>query len=116
MSPDERDLSWIVQRVRSRCDPSAIYLFGSCAKEGPHAQSDIDLLIVGPSRLPRLRRGREVAAALAVFPRHFDLLFYTDEELAEACADPYSFISSVMASARALYRREEPAPGACQVG
>lgn len=105
MTPDERDLSWIVQRVRSRCDARAIYLFGSQAKERSHARSDIDLLIVGPSRLPRARRGREVAAALAVFPRRFDLLFYTPRELAEEYADPYSFIASVMASARPLYLR-----------
>ena len=108
--PDWRDLSWIVGRVRGRCDASAIYLFGSHAKRGPHPHSDIDLLIVAPSRLPRMRRGRDVAAALAVFPRRFDLLFYTEQELAEECADPYSFISSVMSSARPLYVRGEPTP------
>ena len=62
---------------------------------------------MAPSRLPRPRRGRDVAAALAVFPRRFDLLFYTEEELAEECADPYSFMSSVMSSARPLYVRGE---------
>jgi predicted nucleotidyltransferase len=110
MTPDQRDLSWIVHRVRSRCEASAIYLFGSYAKQGPHPESDIDLLIVAPSRLPRMRRGRDVAAALAVFPKRFDLLFYTEEELAEECTDPYSFISSVMSSARPLYARGEPTP------
>ncbi len=105
MSLDERDVAWIVERVRSRCDVTAIWLFGSHARHRSHGASDIDLLIVGPSRLPRPRRGREVAAALAVFPRPFDLLFYTEQELAEECADPYSFMSSVMAGAQALYRR-----------
>lgn len=111
LSPYQRDLNWIVHRVRSRCEASAIYLFGSHAKRGPSPGSDIDLLIVAPSRLPRMRRGREVAAALAVFPRRFDLLFYTEEELAEKCADPHSFLSSVMASARPLYLRGEPDSG-----
>lgn len=108
MSLDERDVAWIVDSVRSRCDVTAIWLFGSHARDRAHHASDIDLLIVAPSRLPRPRRGREVAATLAVFARPFDLLFYTEQELAEECADPYSFMSSVMAGAQALYRRGAP--------
>lgn len=103
MTADERDLAWIVERVRSHYDATAIYLFGSHAKETPRPGSDIDLLIIGRSRLPRLRRGREVAAALAAFPARFDLLFFTEPELTEATADPLSFMSTVMASARALH-------------
>jgi predicted nucleotidyltransferase len=106
MIPDERDLAWIVGRVRSGFDATAVYLFGSHAKGTPRSGSDIDLLIIGPSRLPRVRRGREVAAALAAFPTRFDLLFYTEEELSEEREDPRSFISTVMASARILYERE----------
>jgi predicted nucleotidyltransferase len=106
MTPDERDLEWIVARVRNCFDATAVYLFGSQAKDSPRPGSDIDLLIVGPSGLPRPRRGREVAAALAAFPTRFDLLFYTEEELAEERSDSRSFISTAMASARTLYKRE----------
>lgn len=108
MIPNERDLMWIVGRVRSGFDATAVYLFGSHAKGTPRPGSDIDLLIVGPSRLPRVRRGREVAAALAAFPTRFDLLFYTEEELSEERTDPRSFISTVMANARVLYERDPP--------
>ncbi|HSZ69479.1 MAG TPA: nucleotidyltransferase domain-containing protein [Solirubrobacteraceae bacterium] len=108
MIPDERDLAWIVRRVRNLYDASAIYLFGSCATQTAHAKSDIDLLIVGPSGVPRERRGREVAAALAAFPRRFDLLFYTECELAEELADPYSFMTRVMLAAQPLYRTGRP--------
>ena len=52
MTADERDLAWIVERVRSHYDATAIYLFGSHAKETPRPGSDIDLLIIGRSRLP----------------------------------------------------------------
>jgi predicted nucleotidyltransferase len=108
MTPNERDLAWIVGRVRSGFDATAIYLFGSHAKGTPRPGSDMDLLIVGPSRLPRVRRGREVAAALAAFPKRFDLLFYTEEELFEERIDPRSFISTVMANAQILYERDPP--------
>jgi predicted nucleotidyltransferase len=105
MTLAEADLAWIVERVRAGYDATAIFLFGSCAREAARPGSDIDLLIVGPSGLPRARRGRAVAAALAAFPAHFDLLFYTQAELTEECADRHSFMASVMASAQAIYPR-----------
>lgn len=107
MIATERDLEWIVERVRACYDAGTIYLFGSHAKGTPQPGSDIDLLIVGPSRLPQARRGREVAAALAAFPAHFDLLFYTDAELTEARADPLSFVSTILTNARTLYQRPD---------
>jgi predicted nucleotidyltransferase len=115
MIPDEHDLRWITERVTSHYRATAIYLFGSHAKGIGHHDSDIDLLIIGPSRLPPERRGKEVAAALAAFPASFDLLFHTEEEVAEACADPYSFIASILPRARALYPHQ-PAQPAGQSG
>jgi uncharacterized protein len=103
----EGDLDWIVGRIRACCDASAIYLFGSRAKGKEDAKSDVDLLIVARSRLPQWHRGREVAAALTAFPARFDLLFYTQEELEQECADPFSFISSVMASARPVFSSKD---------
>lgn len=114
MTPTERDLEWIATRVRSCFDATTIYLFGSQAKGTAHSSSDIDLLIVGPSRLPQLRRGREVAAALAAFPAKFDLLFYTEPELAEARRDRLSFISTILANARTLYERPGRAPSTAE--
>jgi hypothetical protein len=112
MIPDERDLRWFTERVTSHYRATAIFLFGSHAKGTGRHESDIDLLIVGPSRLPPEHRGKHVAAALTAFPARFDLLFHTEEELAEACADPYSFIASILPQARALYRRPPARPAA----
>jgi predicted nucleotidyltransferase len=107
VTPSQGDLDWIAGRVRTFFDATEIYLFGSHAKGTGQTGSDIDLLIIGPSRLPRPRRGREVAAALAAFPAHFDLLFYTKAELAEARSDPCSFIATILTTARVLYQRPD---------
>jgi predicted nucleotidyltransferase len=114
--PAQSDLDWIVKRVTTFFDATTIYLFGSHAKGMAAPGSDIDLLIVGPSRLPRSRRGREVAAALAAFPAHFDLLFYTEAELAEARSDPLSFMATILAKARILYQRPQPSRGSAGSG
>ena len=101
----ERDLEWIVTRILARTQPEEIYVFGSHAKGTAAARSDIDLLVVGPSRLPRTHRGKEIIAALAAFPRHFDVLCYTAQELDEECREAGSFAATIMLTARRLYPR-----------
>jgi predicted nucleotidyltransferase len=102
---EERDLQWIVARILARQQLEAIYVFGSRAKRTATPDSDIDLLVVGASRLPRAHRGKEIVAALAAFPRRFDVLCYTAQELDEECRDPGSFAATIMLTARRLYPR-----------
>jgi predicted nucleotidyltransferase len=102
----ERDLEWIARRVVACHDVDAVYLFGSYAKGEQTEDSDIDLLAVGPSRLPRHHRGKEAVAELASFPTRIDLHYYTAEELAEERADTTSFAATIMESARQLYCRD----------
>jgi predicted nucleotidyltransferase len=100
MMLSEEDLQEIALRIVAQDDPERIYLFGSYAKGTAHAGSDVDLLIVEASPLPRLQRGKAVRAALGSFPCHFDLLFFTPRELADEMRNSYSFLSSVMAGVR----------------
>lgn len=110
MIATDEDLRWLVRRILGVFDAKAIYLFGSHAKGLAGAGSDVDLLVVGPSRLPRPHRGREVLAAISPFGGSVDVLFYTEAELAEERSDPYSFIASVLSTARPLYERAVVGP------
>jgi predicted nucleotidyltransferase len=105
MMANEADLRWIVERIVGLLDPDRVYLFGSHALGTAHDQSDIDLIIVAPSRLPRWHRGKEVVAAMRAFPSQFDLLFYTQHELEEELEDPYSFAAGVLSKGRLLYSK-----------
>ena len=105
MIATEMDIRWILERIVALSNPDHIYLFGSYARGTAHEGSDLDLLIIAPSTLPRLHRGKVVRAALRSFPCHFDLLFFTPQELEEEMKDPYSFISSITASGRVVYRK-----------
>ena len=68
------DIRQIVERVVTLCDPESVHLCGSYATGAAHAGSDLDLLIILPSTLPRWHRGKVLKNALSVFPCHFDLL------------------------------------------
>jgi predicted nucleotidyltransferase len=101
------DIRQIVERVVTLCDPESVHLCGSYATGAAHAGSDLDLLIILPSTLPRLHRGKVIKNALSVFPCHFDLLLFTPQEVAEEMKDPYSFISAITASGRILYQKAQ---------
>jgi predicted nucleotidyltransferase len=109
-----RDIELILDRILACCRPTTIYLFGSQARGDANADSDVDLLIVEPSKLRRRHRGGDVASALTGFAAGFDLLFYTPEELARELANPLSFASGVVAAGRPIYpapsRSGAPAP------
>jgi predicted nucleotidyltransferase len=97
------DISLILERILAFSAPTVIYLFGSQARGEAQVHSDIDLLIVEPTRVPRQHRGRAVTAALRGFAASFDVVFYTPDELSDELADPLSFASRVIATSRVLY-------------
>jgi predicted nucleotidyltransferase len=105
MIATESDFRWIAERITALLDPDRIYLFGSYSLGTAHDQSDIDLLIVVPSGLPRWHRGKDVVAAMRAFPSEFDLLFYTPQELEEELQDPCSFAARVLGNGRLLYSK-----------
>jgi uncharacterized protein len=105
MMANDTDLRWLVERIVALYDPDRIYLFGSYAKGTAHDGSDLDLLVVRPSPLPRAHRGKDLIAVLSTFPSRFDVLFYTPQELEEELRDPYSFAVAAMATARCLYAK-----------
>jgi predicted nucleotidyltransferase len=100
-----RDLELILERILTVADPEVVYLFGSHGRGEADDLSDIDLLIVEKSTLPRQHRGKRVIAEMRGFPASFDLLFYTPAELADELGDPRSFASIVTASGRIIYER-----------
>lgn len=100
------DVDTVVERIVALYDPDSVYVFGSYAKGFTTDRSDLDLLVIRPSTLPRHLRGRDVVAVLADVPFGLDLLFLTPQELATELARPYSLVATIMPSARVVYARE----------
>ena len=98
-----RDIDLILARVLAHSSPTAVYLFGSQGRGQAHPGSDIDLLIVEPSTIPRRLRGKTVTAALRGVAANFDLLFYTPEELVDELRNPLSFAATVTSGGCLIY-------------
>lgn len=101
----DADVGRVVERILAFHDPDVIYAFGSYAKGKLHEDSDLDLVVVERSALPRALRGRDVQGVLAEMPFDIDLLFITPEELERDVHDPWTLLGTVMPNAPVIHRR-----------
>jgi predicted nucleotidyltransferase len=97
----------ITDRIAEAIRPAKIILFGSWARgeRGPH--SDIDLLIVHESDLPRPQRYAQVRRLFWGMGVPMDILVYTPDEYARYQSVPGSFTNTVAREGRVLYARPD---------
>jgi predicted nucleotidyltransferase len=95
----------VVQRILDVGSPRRIVLFGSRAHGDAHRNSDLDLLIIEDSELPRYRRPpRYLRALVGVFPAK-DIVVWTPAEVNAWRDVPNAFITSALREGRTLYER-----------
>lgn len=95
----------VVRRILTVGSPIKIVMFGSHAKGTAHPNSDLDLLIIEESELPRYRRsGRYRRVLCGVFPAK-DVVVWTPQEVEEWRTVSNAFISTALSEGRLLYER-----------
>ena len=100
---DEALLNEIVGRMRAVGRPQRIVLFGSRARGDARADSDIDLLVIEPSILPRYKRAVPYLKALiGLFPAK-DIVVWTPDEIEAWSANPNVFITTALREGRVLF-------------
>lgn len=103
----ESVLNEVVNRVVNAVHPEKIMLFGLQAYGQPHRASDLDLLVVMESDLPRYKRSVPIYRALAGFLIPKDVLVYTPEEIAAWDEVPQAFVTTAMKQGRVIYEKEK---------
>lgn len=98
---DIRDL--IAQKV----SPLKIILFGSHARGDNNKESDLDLLIIMESSLPRHKRSKEIRILLSKYIFGKDILVYTPEEIEEWRGVPDAFITTAIKEGKVLYEKKD---------
>ena len=73
--------------------PDKIILFGSYARGTASEDSDLDLMIIKESSLPRPYRGKETRKKLSRFVIPKDIIFYTPREIDEYKSIAGSFVA-----------------------
>ena len=105
---DEDLLQSIATRITEAIHPQKIILFGSWARGEGGSHSDVDLLIIQESDLPRPQRYAIVRRLFWGMGIPMDILVYTPEEFERYQSVPGSLTHTVAHEGRVLYAR----PGA----
>ena len=89
------------RQVAEQFQPDKIVLFGSHAWGAPHADSDVDILVVMPARNQHDQAVRIRSEVPAPFP--MDLLVRTPKNLQWRLAEGESFHTEIMTKGKVLY-------------
>ncbi len=102
----EKDkISEIVNKIVSGYNPEKIILFGSYATENPSENSDLDLLVIKETDLPRPQRAVQVRRMIYGSMIPIDLIVYTPKEIDESKNNKFSFIYEVLNTGKTIYER-----------
>jgi len=93
----------IVRRITEKISPLKVILFGSYAYGSPTKDSDIDLLVIKESSLPRHHRAKEVRRILRGMKVAVDIIVYTPEEIKKWEGIDTAFITGVLKKGKILY-------------
>jgi predicted nucleotidyltransferase len=102
---DSAILTKIVDRIRRVANPRRIVLFGSRARGSFRPDSDIDLLVIEDSPLPRHRRAIPMYAALSDLPLAVDadIVVYTPAEVEDWRGASAAFVTTALREGKVLY-------------
>lgn len=101
----EEFLQAMVRRLLAVGAPDKIVLFGSRARGDARVDSDLDLLIIEASDLPRYKRSsRYLRALVGLFPAK-DVVVWTPEEVEAWSEVPHAFITTALREGKTLYAR-----------
>ncbi len=106
----QNQIDKIIQLIIANYKPEKIILFGSYAYGKPTEDSDLDLLIVKDSDLPRYKRAREIRKLLwGITDVPKDIMVYTQAEIDEWQGVKEAFVTQIVKNGRVLYEDKKRA-------
>lgn len=98
-------LRQIVQRMVAVGSPLKIVLFGSRARGNARPDSDLDLLVIEESELPRWERAPQYRIALKDILIDKDIVVRTPAEIDEWKDVPAAFVTTALREGKILYEK-----------
>jgi predicted nucleotidyltransferase len=102
---ERQEIERVATRLGEAANAERVVLFGSHARGEAGDTSDVDLMIIAESALPRFKRSRELYKLFRPYPFAMDLIVYTPEEIERGKRCPVSFVSAVLREGKTLYVR-----------
>jgi predicted nucleotidyltransferase len=102
---DKQEIKRVATRIGLAAEAEKVVLFGSHAKGHAGEDSDVDLLVIAESQLPRFKRSRSLYKLFRPYPFAMDLVVYTPQEVEKGKRSPVSFVSRVLREGEVVYER-----------
>jgi len=100
---NKKEIKRVAERMAIAVNAEQVILFGSYARGDATEKSDVDLLIIAESDLPRFKRSRELYKLLKPHPFAMDIIVYTPQEIENGKKTDVSFVSTVLKEGKTLY-------------
>jgi len=97
------EIEAVARKIAEQTKAKAVVLFGSHARGQAGKDSDVDLLVIAESDLPRHKRSRQLHLMFKPYPFAMDILVYTPSEVEQERQFELSFISRVLREGKRLY-------------
>ena len=97
------EIERVARRIGEQAGARAVVLFGSHARGQAGVDSDVDLLVIAESDLPRHKRSRQLHLMFKPYPFPMDILVYTPDEVKKESEYEMSFISRALREGKKLY-------------
>lgn len=101
----QADIEQLAREIGEAAHAERVVLFGSHANGHADESSDVDLLVVAESNLPRHKRSRDLYRRIRTHRFPVDILVYTPEEVRRNSTTPVSFVSQALRNGRTVYAR-----------
>lgn len=102
--------AWTLDEIRERLGPPLkaagarrAIVFGSYARGGADAWSDLDLVIIADTDVPFLDRFRTFEGVFEAYRRAMEILVYTPDEFAQMIEAENPFIEQVLKDGVTIY-------------
>ncbi len=97
----------IVHAIAEEFSPERIILFGSYATDHPTPDSDLDLLIIMNTQLPRHKRAAPIRLLFRPAPCAMDILVYTADEAAYWDGVANHIVTEASQTGKVVYARPQ---------
>ena len=99
----DKNLQRVISIIAKNYHPEKIILFGSYARGENNYDSDIDLLIIKESKLPRHKRALEIRKYLRGLKIPLDIIVYTKAEIEKWKNVKSTFVNNVIQEGKVVY-------------
>ena len=103
----ESQIRQVAVQLGAAAQASQVILFGSYARGEATERSDVDLMVVAQTDLPRHKRAVGLYKQFRPYPFGMDIVVYTPQEVEEGKKSALTFVSTVLREGKTLYERRD---------